>query len=253
MKFTHAHTQIGAVANVCQACEVSKYMASSGASACTSCGSSQTSVVVLPYSREAFTEAVQSNFRIGMAAAAKAGCQCEVTKSEVIITSIQASAAAPGTRRLSAAAGVTVGVSILMPNQQAGNLLVQSGALSKEGINKELDKLQVERVTSVSSPSAAGLKCDASPLRYDQLPSAAAATAASPAAAVATLQKLTGRLDPPRNATAAEVAATGNASRRGSLDSFTVFVDDGASKVELPYEQVPEPVQRWFMAFHNVR
>jgi hypothetical protein len=109
--------------------------------------------VVLPYSREAFTEAVQSNFRIGMAAAAKAGCQCEVTKSEVIITSIQASAAAPGTRRLSAAAGVTVGVSILMPNQQAGNLLVQSGALSQEGINKELDKLQVERVTSVSSPA----------------------------------------------------------------------------------------------------
>jgi hypothetical protein len=110
--------------------------------------------VVLPYSREAFTEAVQSNFRIGMAAAAKAGCQCEVTKSEVIITSIQAPAAAPGTRRhLSAAAGVTVGVSILMPNLQAGNLLVQSGALSKEGINKELDKLQVERVTSVSSPA----------------------------------------------------------------------------------------------------
>jgi hypothetical protein len=30
---------------------------------------------------------------------------------------------------------------------------VQSGALSKEGINKELDKLQVERVTSVSSPT----------------------------------------------------------------------------------------------------
>jgi len=110
--------------------------------------------VVLPYSREAFTEAVQSNFRIGMAAAAKAGCQCRVTKSEVIITSIQAPAAAPGTRRhLSAAAGVTVGVSILMPNLQAGNLLVQSGALSKEGINKELDKLQVERVTSVSSPA----------------------------------------------------------------------------------------------------
>ncbi len=30
---------------------------------------------------------------------------------------------------------------------------MQSGALSKEGINKELDKLQVERVTSVSSPA----------------------------------------------------------------------------------------------------
>ncbi len=42
--------------------------------------------VVLPYSREAFTEAVQSDFRIGMATAAKAGCQFEVTKSEVIIT-----------------------------------------------------------------------------------------------------------------------------------------------------------------------
>ena len=30
---------------------------------------------------------------------------------------------------------------------------MQSGALSKEGINQELDKLQVERVTSVSSPA----------------------------------------------------------------------------------------------------
>ena len=89
-----------------------------------------------------------------MAAAAKAGCQCEVTKSEVIITNIQAPAAAPGTRRhLSAAEGIMVGVSILVPNLEAGTLLVQSGALSKEGINKELDKLQVERVTSVSSPA----------------------------------------------------------------------------------------------------
>jgi hypothetical protein len=87
-----------------------------------------------------------------MAAAAKTGCKCEVTKSEVIIRIIQAPAAAPGTRaRLSAAAGITVGVSILVPNLQAGNLLVQSGALSKEGINKELDKLQVERVTSASN------------------------------------------------------------------------------------------------------
>jgi len=113
--------------------------------------------VVLPYSRETFTEPVQSKFRIGMAAAATAGCRCEVTKNEVIITNIQAPAAAPGTRRqtrLSAAyAGITVGVSILVPNLEAGTLLVQSGALSKEGINKELDKLQVERVTSVSSPA----------------------------------------------------------------------------------------------------
>jgi hypothetical protein len=84
-----------------------------------SVSSSQTGVVldvVLPYSREAFTEAVQ-DFRIGMAAAAKAGCKCEVTKSEVIIMNIQAAlAAAPGTRRhLSAAAGIAVGVSILVP------------------------------------------------------------------------------------------------------------------------------------------
>ncbi len=70
----------------------------------------------------------------------------------MIIRIIQAPAAAPGTRtRLSAVAGITVGVSILVPNLQARNLLVQSGALSKEGINKELDKLQVERVTSASS------------------------------------------------------------------------------------------------------
>ena len=146
----------------CTACTTGKTSAAGSVSrdGCTDIvvSSGQTSVVVfdvvLPYSREAFTEAVQSNFRIGMAAAAKAGCECEVTKSEVIITSIQAPAAAPGTRRhLSAAAGVTVGVSILVPNLQARNLLVQSGALSKEGINKELDKLQVERVTSVSSPT----------------------------------------------------------------------------------------------------
>ena len=149
----------------CTACPTGKTSAEGSVSrdGCTDIvvvGSSQTSVVldvVLPYSRETFTEPVQSKFRIGMAAAATAGCRCEVTKNEVIITKIQAPAAAPGTRRqtrLSAAyAGITVGVSILVPNLEAGTLLVQSGALSKEGINKELDKLQVERVTSVSSPA----------------------------------------------------------------------------------------------------
>ena len=148
----------------CTACPTGKTSAEGSVSrdGCTDIvvvGSSQTSVVldvVLPYSREAFSETVQSKFRIGMAAAATAGCRCEVTKNEVIITNIQAPAAAPGTRRqtrLSAAAGITVGVSILVPNLEAGTLLVQSGALSKEGINKELDKLQVERVTSVSSPA----------------------------------------------------------------------------------------------------
>ena len=166
----------------CQKCDPGSFSDKMGTVSCTACptgktsaegsvsrdgctdivvvGSSQTSVVldvVLPYSRETFTEPVQSKFRIGMAAAATAGCRCEVTKNEVIITNIQAPAAAPGTRRqtrLSAAyAGITVGVSILVPNLEAGTLLVQSGALSKEGINKELDKLQVERVTSVSSPA----------------------------------------------------------------------------------------------------
>jgi len=161
----------------CQKCDPGSFAERQGTVACTDCptgktsaagsvsrdgctdiivSSRQTSVVidvVLPYSCEAFTEAVQSNFRIGMAAAAKAGCKCEVTKSDEIIPNIQATAAAPGTRRHLSAADITVGVSILVPNLEGGNLLVQSGALSKEGINKELDKLQVERVTSVSSPA----------------------------------------------------------------------------------------------------
>ena len=119
---------------------------------------SQTFVVVdveLRFSHEVFTEAVKGKFKTGVAAAAKAGGKCKITESNVIITNIQVPAGAPGTRRCSsAAAGIKVDVSILMPNLQAGNLLVQSGALSKEAINKELNKLQEERdaVTSVSSP-----------------------------------------------------------------------------------------------------
>jgi len=85
------------VASTCAECDPGSFSERPGTVSCTACptgktsaagsvsrdgctvsvvGSSQTSVVldvVLPYSREAFSQAVQSNFRIGMAAAAKAG------------------------------------------------------------------------------------------------------------------------------------------------------------------------------------
>jgi hypothetical protein len=107
--------------------------------------------VTLPYSREAFTEVVQEQFRSGIAAAASEGCKCKITKAEVT-TSIEEAAAAPGTRRrLHAAASIAVDVSILVPDAKTGRLLVESGALSVEKINYELQQRGVEPITAVTS------------------------------------------------------------------------------------------------------
>ena len=75
--------------------------------------------MALPYTLEGFTEVVRDRFKIAMAAAANTGCNCGITKSEVMIL-VKENAPPPGTRsRLSAAAGITVGVSILVPDVQA--------------------------------------------------------------------------------------------------------------------------------------
>jgi hypothetical protein len=108
--------------------------------------------VVLPYSLDGFNEVVQDSFKIAIAAAARAGCKgtCNITKTEVVITRIKETAAIPGARRrLYAAADITVGVGILLPDAQAGNLMV--GALTMDAINVELTKQGVQQISKVTS------------------------------------------------------------------------------------------------------
>jgi len=111
--------------------------------------------VVLPYSLDEFTEVVQDNFKIAVAAAASAGCTgtsvtCNITKTEVVITRVKDNAPTPGARRgLYAAAGITVGVGIKVLDTQAGQLMV--GALTMDAINTELTKQGVQQITKVTS------------------------------------------------------------------------------------------------------
>ena len=107
--------------------------------------------VALPYTLEGFTEVVRDMFKIAMAAAANTGCNCGITKSEVMIL-VKENAAPPGTRsRLSAAAGITVGVSILVPDVQAGSVLVKSGVLTKDAMDKEMAKQGLEPIDKITS------------------------------------------------------------------------------------------------------
>ena len=106
--------------------------------------------MVLPYSLEGFTEAVQDNFKIAIAATASAGCECEIAKTDVDITRTVEKAAAAGTRRRLHADSITVDVSILVPDAQAGSLPVQSDALSREAMNDELVKRGLEPITLIT-------------------------------------------------------------------------------------------------------
>ena len=110
--------------------------------------------VVLPYSLEAFTEAVQDTFKIALAATASAGCECKIAKTDVDITRTTENAAPAGTRRRLHAASITVDVSILVPDAKTGSLLVQSDALSREAMNDELVKRGLEPITQVTSSPA---------------------------------------------------------------------------------------------------
>ena len=84
----------------------------------------------MPYSLDGFTIAVQDNFKSAIAASASAGCECEITKTEVDILRTTDNGAPPGARRRLHAASITVDVSILVPDAKTGRLLVQSDALS---------------------------------------------------------------------------------------------------------------------------
>ena len=108
-------------------------------------------VVVLPYSLEGFTAELQDSFKTGVAATASVGCDCAIIKTDVII-SIKETAAAPGTRRrLLAATSIAVGVSILVPDVEKGNLLLRSNSLSLKSINDELEELGLEPITAITS------------------------------------------------------------------------------------------------------
>ena len=109
---------------------------------------------MLPYSLEGFTEAVQDTFKIAIAAAASAGCECKIAKTEVDITRTTEKAAPAGTRRRLHAASITVDVSIVVPDAKTGSLLVQSDAVSREAMNDELVKRGLEPITQVTSSPA---------------------------------------------------------------------------------------------------
>jgi hypothetical protein len=65
---------------------------------------------------------------------------------------VKENAAPPGTRtRMSAAAGIIVGVSILVADVQAGNVLMKSGVLTKDAMNKEMAKQGLEPIDKITS------------------------------------------------------------------------------------------------------
>lgn len=107
--------------------------------------------MAIPYTLETFTAVLQDKFKMGIAATASVGCECDVTEREVNITRITENAAYPGSRRRLHAAGITVDVSIAVPDVEAGKLLVQSSSLSKDAINKELANLGVFLITEITS------------------------------------------------------------------------------------------------------
>ena len=120
---------------------------------------------------------MQDTFKIAIAAAASAGCECKIAKTEVDITRNTESAAPAGTRRRLHAASITVDVSILVPDAKAGSLLVQSDALSREAMNDELVKRGLEPITQItSSPALKSQDEDASALDSKDAASAGGAS-----------------------------------------------------------------------------
>ena len=115
--------------------------------------------VILPYHREAFTREVQDNFRIAIAIASSAGCNCPIVKEDVNITSISetlrralvARPPGPASWNLKADEGrIRVDVSIAVSDIEQGQKLVESGYLELHAINAELAKKGVSPITTIS-------------------------------------------------------------------------------------------------------
>jgi hypothetical protein len=106
--------------------------------------------VTLPYSRETFTASLQENLKVAMAAAASTGCACAISKMDVKITIIESG----GSRRSLHTSSIAVDVSIAVPSEEAGNKILEGDHLSKDAINKELDRQGVESILEVLSSPA---------------------------------------------------------------------------------------------------
>ena len=161
--------------DACTLCKTGSFSASTGATACTPCkdgntspeGSSAASAcwqpaqtsdavtieiqVILPYSRETFTQEVQVKFRAAIAASARAGCGCAITANDVKIANVETGASAGSRRRLHEAS-IAVDVIISAPTTDAGEKIVQEDSLSKDAINDELVKQGLKLISQVTSP-----------------------------------------------------------------------------------------------------
>ena len=76
--------------------------------------------------------------RAAIAAVARVGCSCVVSSADVAVTHVSnASAVGPARRLLQESTdGILVSVAILMPSEEAGSVLVQSGALNVSDLNE---------------------------------------------------------------------------------------------------------------------
>ena len=161
----------------CSPCQSGSYSPAAGSTSCISCASGSTSPegssadsacqpsksseaaggsrvqlqVIMPYTRESFTEARQDKFKAAIARQASVGCECEVGKQDVRITGIVEQTVTPGARRRLHSTQIAVDLSIAMPNVASGKLLVESEQLSLEQLNAELAKEGLEPIAEISS------------------------------------------------------------------------------------------------------
>ena len=100
-------------------------------------------------------------FKMAISTASTAGCSCAVDPADVALTSI---ADNTGSRR---SAGIVVGVRLRLASEEIADMIILKGSLSLASINKELRKLDMEPVVTVSAP----VKASVSDVISDQQPS----------------------------------------------------------------------------------
>ena len=96
-----------------------------------------------------FQENIAPRLRAAIAAVARVGCSCAVSGADVTVTHVSnASAAGPARRLLQESTdGILASVVILLPSEEAGSVLVQSGALNVSSLNEAYS----EEISSLSS------------------------------------------------------------------------------------------------------
>ena len=102
----------------------------------------------LPYSSSTFTTEVQDKLKVGVASACRADSVCQISKSQVEITSILESSLP---RRRLHATSISVGLMIFVESEADSNKII--GGLTKDNLNRELQTVGVEPMTFVSSPT----------------------------------------------------------------------------------------------------